>query len=62
MKIIIFEPRTFLVFFNTLNRLETTLCLYLYLKQDAFIVNGHHFFRTWRPYESMKQNILSFHI
>ena len=32
MKIIIFESRTFLVFFNKLNRLEMTLCLYLYLK------------------------------
>ena len=32
MKIIIFFTQSILVFFNKLNRLETTLCLYLYLK------------------------------
>ena len=68
VKIIIFETKTFLVFFNKLNRLETTLCLYL-KPMFFFIDNGHHqlricdlLFCTWRPHDSMKQYILSLHI
>ena len=32
MKIIIFWTQNIFVFFNKLNRIEKTLCLYLYLK------------------------------
>ena len=41
MKIVIFEPRIFLVFLNKSNRLETTLPLSI-PKTGVFIDNGHY--------------------